>query len=294
MAGWRGVPATLLAVAMTAACAGSPTAPSATPQPSRTAGAGGGGGAQGIRPYAQVITSDMRTDDGIFAVHFKDDDVFYEIPASMLGKEMLLVTSIARTASNLGYGTSRCARRAHVRRRTSRRRTRPPTHLARDEPLDGPPPERAHEPPPRTTSAWATSDPQTDFGVDVQRAERARYATRWRLEPSDTAAFLRGELVEPVKPIVYYIDPATPEKWRPYLKQGVDDWNVAFEAAGFRNAIRAADPPTPEEDPEFSPEDVRYSVIRYFSSTIQNAYGPHVSRPRTGEILESTSGGTTT
>jgi hypothetical protein len=128
---------------------------------------------------------------------------------------------------------------------------------------------------------------QTDYGMDVQRAEERRYIARWRLEPGDTAAFLRGELVEPVKPIVYYIDPATPVKWRKYLKQGVEDWNVAFEAAGFRNAIRAADPPTPEEDPEFSPEDVRYSVIRYFSSDIENAYGPHVSDPRTGEILES-------
>ncbi len=128
---------------------------------------------------------------------------------------------------------------------------------------------------------------QTDYGRDVQRAEERRYIARWRLEPSDTAAFRRGELVDPVKPIVYYIDPATPVKWRKHLKQGIEDWKVAFEAAGFRNAIRAADPPTPEEDPEFSPEDVRYSVIRYFSSDVQNAYGPHVSDPRTGEILES-------
>ncbi|HSE27077.1 MAG TPA: zinc-dependent metalloprotease [Gemmatimonadales bacterium] len=128
---------------------------------------------------------------------------------------------------------------------------------------------------------------QTDYGRDVQRAETRRYIRRWRLEPRDTAAFLRGELVEPVKPIVYYIDPATPLKWRKYLKQGVEDWNRAFEEAGFRNAIVAKDPPTPEEDPEFSPEDARYSVIRYFSSDIQNAYGPNVADPRTGEILES-------
>jgi hypothetical protein len=128
---------------------------------------------------------------------------------------------------------------------------------------------------------------QVDYGADAQRAEGRCFITRWRLEPSDTAAFNRGELVEPVKPIVYYIDPATPTKWRPYIKQGVEDWNVAFERAGFRNAIRAADPPSPEEDPEFSPEDARYSVIRYFSSDVQNAYGPHVHDPRTGEILES-------
>jgi hypothetical protein len=128
---------------------------------------------------------------------------------------------------------------------------------------------------------------QTDYGTDQDRAVERRYIARWRLEPKDTAAFLRGELVEPVKPIVYYIDPATPMKWRPYLKQGVEDWNEAFAAAGFKNAIIAKDPPTPEEDPEFSPEDVRYSVIRYFAATVQNAYGPHVSDPRTGEILES-------
>lgn len=128
---------------------------------------------------------------------------------------------------------------------------------------------------------------QTDYGLSNQIVKTRRYITRWRLEPSDTAAFRRGELVEPVKPIVYYIDPATPEKWRPYLKQGVEEWNVAFAEAGFRNAIIGRDPPSAEEDPEFSPEDVRYSVIRWFPSTVQNAYGPHVHDPRSGEILES-------
>src|SRR5690606_1273500 len=122
---------------------------------------------------------------------------------------------------------------------------------------------------------------------DVQRTVQKRYISRWRLEPKDTAAFLRGELVEPVKPIIYYIDPATPEKWRKYLIQGVNDWQVAFEAAGFKNAIMGKLPPTPEEDPEFSTEDARYSVIRYFASDVQNAYGPHVPDPRSGEILES-------
>ena len=126
---------------------------------------------------------------------------------------------------------------------------------------------------------------QTDYGLDAQRAEERRYITRWRMEPSDPEAYARGELVDPVKPIVYYIDPATPEEWRPYLKQGVDDWQVAFEAAGFSNAIMGMDPPV--DDPEWSPEDVRYSVIRYFPSDIANAYGPHVHDPRSGEILES-------
>ena len=128
---------------------------------------------------------------------------------------------------------------------------------------------------------------QVDYSADEQKAAARRIITRWRLEPSDWDAYNRGELVEPVKPIVYYIDPATPEKWRPYLKQGVEDWLVAFEAAGFKNAIIAKDPPSKEEDPEWSPEDVRYSVIRYVATEIQNAQGPHVHDPRTGEILES-------
>ena len=128
---------------------------------------------------------------------------------------------------------------------------------------------------------------QTDYGLSDHKTVDRTYITRYRLEPADTAAFLRGELVDPVEPIVYWIDPATPEKWRPYLKAGVEDWQPAFEHAGFRNAIIAKDPPTPEEDPEFSPEDIRYSVIRWFPSDIQNAFGPHVHDPRSGEILES-------
>lgn len=128
---------------------------------------------------------------------------------------------------------------------------------------------------------------QTNYSLDEQRAAKQRFITRWKLEPKDPAAYARGELVEPIKPIVYYIDPATPEKWRPYLKQGVNDWQKAFEAAGFKNAIYAADPPTKEQDPEWSPEDVRYSCMRYITTEIQNAVGPHIHDPRTGEILES-------
>lgn len=128
---------------------------------------------------------------------------------------------------------------------------------------------------------------QIDYSADEQKAASRKLITRWRLEPSDWDAFNRGELVEPVKPIIYYIDPATPEKWRAAIKQGVEDWQVAFEAAGFKNAIIAKDAPTKEEDPDWSPEDVRYSVIRYIATDIQNAQGPHVHDPRTGEILES-------
>ena len=126
-----------------------------------------------------------------------------------------------------------------------------------------------------------------DYSSEALKADAKRYIRRWRLEPKDVSAYNRGELVEPIKPIVYYLDPATPEKLRKYIKQGVDDWAKVFETAGFKNAIMAKYPPTKEEDPEFSMEDVRYSSIRYVASTTRNATGPSVSDPRTGEILES-------
>jgi hypothetical protein len=141
---------------------------------------------------------------------------------------------------------------------------------------------RLHDP----RVGWFTIS-QIDYGSEALKSDEKRYIRRWRLEPKDPAAYARGELVEPIKPIVYYLDPATPEKWRPYFKKGVEDWNVAFEAAGFKNAIQAKDPPSPEEDPDFSPEDARYSVVRYIASTTRNAVGPSVSDPRTGEIIES-------
>src|SRR5689334_9884796 len=122
-----------------------------------------------------------------------------------------------------------------------------------------------------------------DYGIDEQRAPQRTYITRWRLEKKDPNA----ELSEPVKPIVYYVDPATPTKWVPWIKKGIEDWQPAFEAAGFKNAIIAKEAPSKEEDPYWDPEDARYSVIRYLPSTIENASGPHVSDPRTGEILES-------
>ena len=128
---------------------------------------------------------------------------------------------------------------------------------------------------------------QTDYSSDAQRAETQRFITRWRLEPVDMEAWKRGELVDVKKPIVYYIDPATPEDWAPYIAQGVDDWAKAFESVGLKNAIMSKRAPTKAEDPDWSPEDVRYSVIRYVTTDIQNAMGPHVHDPRTGEILES-------
>jgi len=352
-------------------------------------------GESSIQPYDEVITAEAESDPGVFTVHWVDDQLYYEIPNEMLDREMLLVSRIARTATEIGYGGQKVNTQSVRWQRRSKQlflrivsyvnvadTTAPIATAVRnanfepiirafdieafnpdstavvidvtdlyseDVPVLGLPagqrteygvrsldgnrsfiesarsfPENvevravltysASEVPSNSSTGTITlemahsmillpEDPmqprlwddrvgffsltQNDYGLDAQRAEERRYITRWRLEPSDPAAWARGELVDPVKPIVYYIDPATPEKWRPYLKQGIEDWQVAFEAAGFRRAIIARDPPSLEEDPEFSPEDIRYSVIRYYPSDVQNASGPHVHDPRTGEILES-------
>ena len=131
------------------------------------------------------------------------------------------------------------------------------------------------------------ADGYSKFSDEQQGVESVRFIARWRLEakPEDIERQKRGELVEPIKPIVYYIDPATPKQWRKYLIAGVNDWQVAFEQAGWKNAIRAEE--WPEDNPDMSMEDARFSVIRYLASPTANAYGPNVHDPRSGEILES-------
>jgi hypothetical protein len=124
---------------------------------------------------------------------------------------------------------------------------------------------------------------QIDYGRDEHRAPKRTYITRWRLEKKDPNAAVS----DAVKPITYYIDPATPEKWRPWIKKGIEDWQPAFEMAGFSHAIIAKDPPTPTEDPDWSLEDARYSVVRWLPSTVENAMGLYISDPRTGEILNA-------
>jgi hypothetical protein len=126
----------------------------------------------------------------------------------------------------------------------------------------------------------------TDFDQNPQGVERVSMISRWRLEPKDedVEKYKKGELVEPKKPIVFYIDPATPKKWVPFLKQGVNDWQKAFEKAGFKNAIYALEAP---KDSTWSIDDARHSAIVYKPSNIANASGPHVHDPRTGEILET-------
>ena len=126
-----------------------------------------------------------------------------------------------------------------------------------------------------------------NYGLDEQKAATETFIRRWRLEPSDPVAYARGEVVDPVQPITYYLDPATPERYVGAVRRGIENWQAAFETAGFSNAIVALEAPTREEDPDWDPEDVRYSVARWSASETRNAQGPSTSDPRTGEIIES-------
>lgn len=383
----------IMSIALLSGCASSKSAQNKKP---KDASAKEEASDDDLKPYSEVITDEAETDTGLFTVHKIDNKFFYEIPDSLMGEEMLLVSRISKTENNIGYGGEKLNTQVvrwqkrdkkillrHVSYENVASDTTQPIYeavrnsnfepiiasfgiksLAKDSAgavievtelytddipslglqssrreqygvrrLDG---DRtfinyihsyprnietrniltydAQEPPSSSSTGTISlevnhsmvllpenamqtrsydrrvgyfSVQQTNYGADAQKAKEVRYVTRYQLVPKDKEAYMNGTLVEPVKPIVYYIDPATPKKWRPYLKQGVEDWQKAFEAAGFKNAIIAKDPPTAEEDSAFSPEDVRYSTIRYFASDIQNAYGPHVHDPRTGEILES-------
>ncbi|MDC6391116.1 zinc-dependent metalloprotease [Maribacter sp. PR1] len=352
-----------------------------------------------IKPYNQVITKEAKTDTGLFDVHLVDDKHYYEIPDSLFNREMLMVSRISKTASNIGFGGGKIntqvlrwekkdkkvllrvvshdvvaadslpvheavvnsnfepvlyafdiqafkkdslnpatvievddiftkdtkafgmpdsyRKRYKVSRLDDSRsfieniRSYPlnvearhvKTYLASNPPSNGslgsisieinnsmvllpkePMKRRYFD---RRVGWFARG--QVDYGLDAQESKTVNFLDRWRLEvkDEDLEKFKNGELVEPKKQIVYYVDRATPKQWVPFIKKGIEDWQVAFEEAGFKNAIIAKDPPTPEEDPEWSPEDVRYSVVRYLASPIPNANGPHVSDPRSGEILES-------
>ena len=350
-----------------------------------------------IKPYGKVVTKDHKTDEGLFKVHTKDDSFLFEIPDSLLQREMLMVTRIAKTASGIGFGGAKAntqvlrweKKNKHILLRIVSHNvvadTILPVHEAvvnsnlepilfsfpikafsKDstatvidattlfssdvKPLGFPKSRRkryqitrmdkdrsyinsvssyprnievrhvktyaANKAPSNSAVSSITIEMsnsmvllpkvpmkrryfdervgwfargQTDYGLEDQRSKTVMYLDRYRLEvkDEDIEKFKRGELVEPKKQIVYYVDRATPKEWVPYIIQGVNDWQVAFEAAGFKNAIVGKMAPTAEEDPEYSPEDVRYSVIRYLASPIPNANGPHVSDPRSGEILES-------
>ena len=353
-----------------------------------------------IKPYDKVITRDAVSDNGLFKTHKVDDSYFFEIPNEHLGKDMLLVSRIAKLPADLGNGYVNAGSKTSTRLVTWERfqdkilikeksynavaddelpisisvksNNYEPTLFAFDiealskdstavvidvtkfyvtdvkalsglssqlrntykvKNLDASRsfinsvksfPENievvqdmtynASEPPsfgstesislkmnqsmillpekpmqPRFADervGWFTID-QIDYGSKELKSDTKTYIRRWRLEPKDPEAYARGELVEPVKPIVYYLDPATPDNLKKYMKEGVELWQKSFEKAGFKNAIIAKYAPTKEEDPDFSPEDIRYSVVRYVASTTRNAVGPSVSDPRSGEIIES-------
>ncbi|NBU75276.1 MAG: DUF5117 domain-containing protein [Planctomycetes bacterium] len=122
-----------------------------------------------------------------------------------------------------------------------------------------------------------------DFAHPLGWSQTKQFIARYRLEKKDPAA----EVSEVVKPITYYLSKEIPEKWRPFMKKGVEDWAIAFEKAGYKNAIVCKDAPTPAEDPHFDPEDARYSVIRWVAEPVANAMGPHVHDPRSGEIISA-------
>lgn len=136
-----------------------------------------------------------------------------------------------------------------------------------------------------------------DYRIGVFFTERERlgdganttapvyYANRWDIQPSDTAAYKRGEKVRPVKQIVFYLDNTFPEKWRPYLKDGITQWNELFETIGFKDVVAVKD--FPSDDPEFDPDNIKYSCVRYAPSSIENAMGPSWVDPRSGEILNA-------
>ncbi len=128
------------------------------------------------------------------------------------------------------------------------------------------------------------STPALIYGDHQQQVEHANYITRWRLVPADTLAYMRGELVEPVQPITFYIGGAVPEHLRPYITKGILDWNKAFERAGFKNAVRVV---VPDDTLDVEGDDMRYSVLTYAASEKANAMGPSTLDPRTGEILEA-------
>ncbi|WP_431471772.1 zinc-dependent metalloprotease [Nonlabens sp. SCSIO 43208] len=354
-----------------------------------------------FKPYSKLITGKTKTDDGLFKVHQNEDEYFYELPDSLLGKDMLWVTRIAQIPANLGGGylnagsktnqqlvswerfkdkillkvksydavtldstaaisnsvkvnnyepimyafdieainadstgvvidvtkflsndipaisglNSRLRKQYKVRSLDKSRSfinrvaayplnvevVQDMTYTASDAPSNSSVgsislqmnqsmillPEKPMTPRLYDPRVGFFTVNQIDYSSPKLKADEKSYIRRWRLEPKDPEAYARGELVEPVKPIVYYLDPGTPESLKKYIKQGIEDWQKPFETAGFKNAIIAKEAPSIEEDPEFSPEDIRYSVVRYVASTTRNAVGPSVSDPRSGEIIES-------
>jgi hypothetical protein len=375
----------------------------------RGGGKAGKGGAEeaaekkkdGPKPYEEVITDEMETDEGLFLVHRKGDDIFFEIPVEQLGKDMLWVTTIAETQAGFSWAGmpigDRVVRwekqedrillrdvnydiRANVddpiklaveatsvspiihsfsveayskedapvikvspfftddhpefsakrsldaksldSKRTFVQQVKSfpeniETRVLATYSLEQPRPGQSRQTPRRRFPGAVRRDPTqsgvtvvlhhsmvklpedpmkprvfddrvgffsvrfTDYGDDSEHeAKQVRYITRWRLEKKDPTA----ELSEPVEPIIWYVSREVPEKWQQFIIDGINAWQPAFEAAGFKNAIIGKLAP---DDPDWDPEDARYTTIRWLPSAVSNAFGPHVSDPRTGEILEA-------
>jgi hypothetical protein len=374
-----------------------PTASPAGPAASEASPAPRTGAQAGPRPYAQVVRG-LEADSGLFVVHRSDDRLLFEIPDSLLGREMLVITRIARVPGDISgfivaghkvqeqvWTWERQGRRVLLRKPSHNEfapDTLPiatsvvsnnfaPVVAAFDVQAEGPDgsvvvdvksfyegdtpalaalsqtqrrdfgvrrldPARSFVVFARsfpqnvdvrhTRSYEATSPPRgnntgtismelhqsmvllpaepmrprladdrvgyfsvsrVNFGLPEQKAAGETFIRRWRLEPRDPEAYARGELVDPVRPILYHVDAATPEEWRPCVRQGVVDWVPAFETAGFSNAIQVLDAPTPQEDPDFDMSDVRNNMVRWAASMVRNAMGPSVSDPRSGEIISS-------
>jgi hypothetical protein len=360
-------------------------------------GNAGGGDAAAPRPYNRVITSGMQSRDGLVRTHRDGARVLFEVPASVLGKDILLVQQIEATTLGAGYGGQAQGNRVVRWERMGNRMLLrlipfditadaslpiaravaasnvPPilasfnieafgadsssvvdvTRLFTQPPWEMSPAARyrgqvdaartwiesAHTYPTnvevrstititntpaagggggRGGAAAAFTMPPTatflmhwsflklpetpmmaryfdqrvgyfsvgttDFGADEPRVVEKRFISRWRLECSDRMV---GNLCVPKKPIEYYVDPATPEWLVPWVKKGIESWQSAFAEAGFYQGIVAKDAPTKAQDPEWSAEDARYSVVRWLPSNTQNASGPSIKDPRSGEIIES-------
>lgn len=365
-------------------------APETPPAAQAPTGGGRGGRGSGPRPFNQVITSEARTDDGVFKVHRVGDTIYYEIPKGELGKDFLWVTQIKSTTIGAGYGgqevSDRVVRWEQNGNRVFLKLVNFDVVADPDKPIaqavaaantpailrafnvaaispignlvidvtslfttevlefsartnlgargmdqsrtyidkvvsfprninvqvtqtytgagdasgrgrsgmrgasgtvvvfhsmvklpDVPMQPRLYD---DRVGYFATST--YDFGRDENKAPERDFILRYRLEKKDPGA----DVSEPVKPIVYYVDPATPARFVPWVKKAIEDWQPAFEAAGFKNAIVAKEAPSKSEDPDWDAEDARYSVVRWLPSTIENASGPNIHDPRSGEILE--------
>src|SRR5437899_2621821 len=257
---------TIAALGCSKATAGGRQQPAPVPPPangrqdtSRTTSGRGPAQEPAPKPYNQVITAGAVTDSGVFIIHRISDKLFYEIPRSMLGREFRLVVDRRGTIRGLGYAGEQISARS-VRWDRSLNSMTIPTNFSMVLLSANPMQPRLCD---NRVGFFSVS--YEDYGSENARAPTRCYIIRWRLEPKDPTAAVS----DPVKPIVFYIDPATPPKWVPWLIKGVQAWEPVFRAAGFSNAITAKPAPTPQEDPEFDLDDARYSASTCLPSTVE-------------------------